>query len=136
MTDRATRMARTFAVGALVAGAMAWSGHAQQGRPLDFEQMHIRTTRLADNLYVAEASPGVGNVVFLTGPASGTEVAHDGFPDHFDIRTRQLVILDGKQRLIDQLKMPCRGIANPGNGRTRLGHHRGFAQKTGSDPYR
>ena len=35
---------------ALAAASLALSAHAQQGRPLDFEQMQIRTTRLADNL--------------------------------------------------------------------------------------
>jgi cyclase len=55
------------AVALLGAATFASSTHAQQGKPLDFDHMEIKVTKLADNLYVAEAAPGVGNVVFLTG---------------------------------------------------------------------
>ena len=49
-------------------GACGFAAQAQQGRPVDFDKIQIRTTKLADNLYVAEAAPNIGNVVFLTGP--------------------------------------------------------------------
>ena len=74
MTIKAGRLAL-----ALAAASLALSAHAQQGRPLDFGQMQIKTTRLADNLYVAEAAPGVGNVVFLTGP-DGVLLVDSMFP--------------------------------------------------------
>ena len=78
MTVRAARLAL-----ALCAGAIALSAHAQQGRPLDFGQMQIKTTRLSDNLYVAEAAPGVGNVVFLTGK-DGILLVDSMFPQLHD----------------------------------------------------
>ncbi len=68
---------------ALAAASVALTAHAQQGRPLDFEQMQIKTTKLADNLYVAEAAPGVGNVVFLTGP-DGVLLVDSMFPQLHD----------------------------------------------------
>lgn len=68
---------------ALAAASISFSAHAQQGRPLDFEQMQIKTTKLADNLYVAEAAPGVGNVVFLTGP-DGVLLVDSMFPQLHD----------------------------------------------------
>ena len=78
MPNKAGRLAL-----ALCAAALAASAHAQQGRPLDFEQMQIKTTKLADNLYVAEAAPGVGNVVFLTGP-DGVLLVDAMFPQLHD----------------------------------------------------
>jgi hypothetical protein len=68
---------------ALCAAALAASAQAQQGRPLDFDSFQIKTTRLADNLYVAEAAPGVGNVVFLTGP-DGVLLVDSMFPQLHD----------------------------------------------------
>lgn len=68
---------------ALCAGAVALAAHAQQGRPLDFDTFQIKTTKLADNLYVAEAAPGVGNVVFLTGP-DGVLLVDSMFPQLHD----------------------------------------------------
>ena len=78
MPNKAGRLAL-----ALCAAALAASAHAQQVRPLDFEQMQIKTTKLADNLYVAEAAPGVGNVVFLTGP-DGVLLVDAMFPQLHD----------------------------------------------------
>ena len=53
---------------ALAVSGWGLSAQAQQGRPVDFDKVQIKTTKLADNLYVAEAAPNIGNVVFLTGP--------------------------------------------------------------------
>ena len=78
MTIRAAPLALAFA-----AAAIALSAHAQQGRPLDFDSFQIKTTKLADNLYVAEAAPGVGNVVFLTGP-DGVLLVDSMFPQLHD----------------------------------------------------
>src|SRR5665213_1486809 len=78
MTIRAARLAL-----ALCAGAVAFSAHAQQGKPLDFDQMQIKVTKLADRLYVAEAAPGVGNVVFLTGE-EGVLLVDSMFPQLHD----------------------------------------------------
>jgi cyclase len=78
MTIRAARLAL-----ALCAGALAFSAHAQQGRPLEFDTLQVKTTKLADNLYVAEAAPGVGNVVFLTGP-DGVLLVDSMFPQLHD----------------------------------------------------
>jgi glyoxylase-like metal-dependent hydrolase (beta-lactamase superfamily II) len=80
MTTRALRLALAVA---LCAAALAVSAQAQQGRPLDFDSFQIKTTRLADNLYVAEAAPGVGNVVFLTGP-DGVLLVDSMFPQLHD----------------------------------------------------
>ena len=63
MKIRAGILALTLALGGWGLAAVA-----QQGRPVDFDRVQIRTTKLADNLYVAEAAPNIGNVVFLTGP--------------------------------------------------------------------
>jgi glyoxylase-like metal-dependent hydrolase (beta-lactamase superfamily II) len=68
---------------ALALCAVALSAHAQQGRPLDFGAYQIKTTKLADNLYVAEAAPGVGNVVFLTGN-DGVLLVDSMFPQLHD----------------------------------------------------
>jgi glyoxylase-like metal-dependent hydrolase (beta-lactamase superfamily II) len=78
MTIKAGRLAL-----ALCAASIALAAHAQQGKPLDFEQMQIKTTKLADNLYVAEAAPGVGNVVFLTGK-DGVLLVDSMFPPLHD----------------------------------------------------
>jgi glyoxylase-like metal-dependent hydrolase (beta-lactamase superfamily II) len=78
MSIRAGRMAL-----ALAAASVALAAHAQQGRPLDFDAYQIKTTKLADNLYVAEAAPGVGNVVFLTGP-DGVLLVDSMFPQLHD----------------------------------------------------
>ena len=83
MTIKAGRLALRLASGAVAAAAIALSAHAQQGKPLDFAQMQIKTTKLADNLYVAEAAPGVGNVVFLTGP-DGVLLVDSMFPPLHD----------------------------------------------------
>jgi glyoxylase-like metal-dependent hydrolase (beta-lactamase superfamily II) len=68
---------------ALCAASVAIAAHAQQGKPLDFDAFQIKTTRLADNLYVAEAAPGVGNVVFLTGE-DGVLLVDSMFPQLHD----------------------------------------------------
>jgi glyoxylase-like metal-dependent hydrolase (beta-lactamase superfamily II) len=68
---------------ALAAAGVALAAHAQQGRPLDFDAYQIKTTKLADNLYVAEAAPGVGNVVFLTGK-DGVLLVDSMFPQLHD----------------------------------------------------
>src|SRR5215469_17678464 len=78
MSIRAGRLALAFAV-----VSIALSAHAQQGRPLDFDAYQIKTTKLADNLYVAEAAPGVGNVVFLTGK-DGVLLVDSMFPQLHD----------------------------------------------------
>ena len=78
MPIKAGRLALAFA-----AAAIAFSAHAQQGKPLDFGAYQIKTTKLADNLYVAEAAPGVGNVVFLTGP-DGVLLVDSMFPQLHD----------------------------------------------------
>ena len=78
MSIKAGRLALAFA-----AAGVALAAHAQQGRPLDFDAYQIRTTKLADNLYVAEAAPGVGNVVFLTGP-DGVLLVDSMFPQLHD----------------------------------------------------
>jgi glyoxylase-like metal-dependent hydrolase (beta-lactamase superfamily II) len=57
---------KALALASLLVGA-ASVAEAQQGRPLEFDKLQIKTTKLADNVWVAEAAPGVGNVVFLTG---------------------------------------------------------------------
>jgi len=79
MTLKAGRLALAFAATA----ALAVSAHAQQGKPLDFDAYQIKTTKLADNLYVAEAAPGVGNVVFLTGK-DGVLLVDSMFPQLHD----------------------------------------------------
>jgi glyoxylase-like metal-dependent hydrolase (beta-lactamase superfamily II) len=76
------KLVQTLAVTALLVGA-ASVAEAQQGRPLDFGAFQIKTTKLADNLYVAEAAPGVGNVVFLTGP-EGVLLVDSMFPQLHD----------------------------------------------------
>ena len=68
---------------AAAAASLTVAAHAQQGRPLDFGAFQIKTTKLADNLYVAEAAPGVGNVVFLTGP-DGVLLVDSMFPQLHD----------------------------------------------------
>ena len=68
---------------ALCAGAIAVSAHAQQGRPLEFDKLQIKVTKLADHVYVAEAAPGVGNVVFLTGK-DGVLLVDSMFPQLHD----------------------------------------------------
>ena len=68
---------------AVAAASLTVAAHAQQGRPLDFGAFQIKTTKLADNLYVAEAAPGVGNVVFLTGP-DGVLLVDSMFPQLHD----------------------------------------------------
>jgi glyoxylase-like metal-dependent hydrolase (beta-lactamase superfamily II) len=78
MSIKAGRLALAFA-----AAALAVSAHAQQGKPLDFDAYQIKTTKLADNLYVAEAAPGVGNVVFLSGP-DGVLLVDSMFPQLHD----------------------------------------------------
>src|ERR1700761_4147705 len=78
MTIRAGRLAAAF-----TAAGLAFAAHAQQGRPLEFDKLQIKTTRLAGNLYVAEAAPGVGNVVFLTGP-DGVLLVDSMFPPLHD----------------------------------------------------
>jgi glyoxylase-like metal-dependent hydrolase (beta-lactamase superfamily II) len=82
MRTKASRLALQ-AFGALAAGALAFSAHAQQGKPLDFGAYQIKVTRLADHLYVAEAAPGVGNVVFLTGQ-DGVLLVDSMFPQLHD----------------------------------------------------
>jgi glyoxylase-like metal-dependent hydrolase (beta-lactamase superfamily II) len=79
MPIKTGRLALAFAG----AAAIAVSAHAQQGRPLDFGAFQIKTTKLADNLYVAEAAPGVGNVVFLSGP-DGVLLVDSMFPQLHD----------------------------------------------------
>ena len=78
MRIRAGRIGLAFA-----AAAIAFTAHAQQGKPLAFDAMQIKVTRLADHLYVAEAAPGVGNVVFLTGP-DGVLLVDAMFPQLHD----------------------------------------------------
>jgi glyoxylase-like metal-dependent hydrolase (beta-lactamase superfamily II) len=78
MSIKAGRLALAFA-----AASVAFAAHAQQGKPLDFDAFQIKTTKLADNLYVAEAAPGVGNVVFLTGP-DGVLLVDSMFPQLHD----------------------------------------------------
>jgi glyoxylase-like metal-dependent hydrolase (beta-lactamase superfamily II) len=80
MTIKTGRLALALA---LAVASLALSAHAQQGRPLDFDAYQIKTTKLADNLYVAEAAPGVGNVVFLTGP-DGVLLVDSMFPQLHD----------------------------------------------------
>jgi cyclase len=74
-----------FAGAAACALGLATAGlaHAQQGRPLDFAALQMKTTRLADNIYVVEAAPGVGNVVFITGP-DGVLLVDSMFPQLHD----------------------------------------------------
>jgi len=72
-----------LAAASLALSLSGWEARAQQGRPLDFDAMQIKATRLADNLYVAEAAPGVGNVVFLTGP-DGILLVDSMFPQLHD----------------------------------------------------
>jgi cyclase len=76
---------RRFAWAAAAALAVCAAGlaHAQQGRPLDFASLQMKTTRLADNIYVVEAAPGVGNVVFITGP-DGVLLVDSMFPQLHD----------------------------------------------------
>ncbi len=77
-------LARTLAAtAALTAFGLAGSAHAQQGQPLDFAKLEMKTTKLADNLYVVEAAPGVGNVVFLNGP-DGILMVDSMFPQLHD----------------------------------------------------
>jgi cyclase len=83
MSIRTGRLVSRLALGAIAAASVALTAHAQQGKPLDFDQMQIKTTKLADNLYVAEAAPGVGNVVFLTGE-DGILVVDSMFPQLHD----------------------------------------------------
>jgi cyclase len=78
MRIRASRIGLAFA-----AAAIAFTAHAQQGKPLDFDAMQIKVTKLADHLYVAEAAPGVGNVVFLTGE-DGILLVDSMFPQLHD----------------------------------------------------
>ena len=77
---------KRFAGAAACALAVAMAGpaaHAQQGRPLDFASLQMKTTKLADNIYVVEAAPGVGNVVFITGP-DGVLLVDSMFPQLHD----------------------------------------------------
>ena len=71
------------AAAAALAVAVAGLAHAQQGRPLDFASLQMKTTKLADNIYVVEAAPGVGNVVFITGP-DGVLLVDSMFPQLHD----------------------------------------------------
>jgi cyclase len=73
---------RSLALACAVACVASTAG-AQQGKPLDFAQMQLKTTKLAANLYVVEAAPGVGNVVFLTGP-DGVLLVDAMFPQLHD----------------------------------------------------
>jgi glyoxylase-like metal-dependent hydrolase (beta-lactamase superfamily II) len=77
-----TSVLKTLALASLLLGA-ASAAEAQQGRPLEFDKLQIKTTRLADNVWVAEAAPGVGNVVFLTGP-DGVLLVDSMFPQLHD----------------------------------------------------
>src|SRR6185312_9850598 len=79
MTLKAGRLALAF----VATAALAVSAHAQQGKPLDFGAYQIKTTKLADHVYVAEAAPGVGNVVFLTGK-DGVLLVDSMFPQLHD----------------------------------------------------
>jgi cyclase len=59
---------KTLAMAAAVATAAAGFAQAQGGAGIDYAHTEIKTTKLADNLYVFVAGPGLGNVVILTGP--------------------------------------------------------------------
>jgi cyclase len=62
-------IAKTLAVAAAMAAVgLAGSARAQGGAGIDYAHTEIKTTKLADNLYVFVAGPGLGNVVVLTGP--------------------------------------------------------------------
>ena len=61
-------MMRIAAAFGLALGLVAPTALAQQGQPVDFSKLEIRTTRLADNIYVYEAAPNIGNVISLSGP--------------------------------------------------------------------
>lgn len=77
-------LAKTLALVAVIgASAIAPGARAQQGRPLDFAALQLKTTKLADNIYVVEAAPGVGNVVFITG-ADGVLPIDSMFPQLHD----------------------------------------------------
>ena len=54
-----------------------------RARPIDFDKLEMKTTQLADHIYVVEAAPGVGNVVFLTGP-DGVLLVDSMFPQLHD----------------------------------------------------
>jgi cyclase len=74
---------KALAVAGLAAASLAGAAHAQQGRPLQFDKLEMKTTQLSDHLYVVEAAPGVGNVVFLTGP-DGVLLIDSMFPQLHD----------------------------------------------------
>ena len=73
---------KALALASLMMGA-ASVAEAQQGRPLEFDKLQVKTTKLADNVWVAEAAPGVGNVVFLTGK-DGVLLVDSMFPQLHD----------------------------------------------------
>ncbi|HEY4029771.1 MAG TPA: MBL fold metallo-hydrolase [Caulobacteraceae bacterium] len=73
---------KALALASLMVGA-ASVAEAQQGRPLEFDKLQVKTTKLADNVWVAEAAPGVGNVVFLTGK-DGVLMVDSMFPQLHD----------------------------------------------------
>jgi cyclase len=62
-----TNLTRALAL-SLTLAVWAVSAEAQQGRPVDFDTVQLVTSKLADNMYVIQATPGIGNVVVLTGP--------------------------------------------------------------------
>ena len=75
---------KTLAAAAAVAAlGIGTAAHAQQGQAMDFAKLQIKTTKLADNLYVMEAAPGVGNVMMLSGP-DGVLLIDSMFPQLHD----------------------------------------------------
>ena len=87
MTDFPAGMTGAFkawlVAAAVTAAGIAGAAHAQQGRPLEFDKLEMKTTQLSEHLYVVEAAPGVGNVVFLTGP-DGVLLIDSMFPQLHD----------------------------------------------------